>query len=78
MSDGQRASVLLHLRLHQSVHLACIGLALSLLHDLAYDEVQSPLASRPVVGYGRGALRHRLADSLLHSQLRLNEQLLYA
>jgi len=76
MDDGILG--LVYLPLHEPVHLARIRLAPRFLHDQANDEVQSPLASRPVVGHGRGALRHCLANSLLHSQLGSNEQPLYA
>ena len=55
--EKTESSALLHLRLHQPVHLARVRLSPGLLHHLANDKVQSPLASRPIVRNRRAALR---------------------
>jgi len=64
--DNKSRLALLHLRLHQSVHLARIRPAPSLLHHLAHYEVERPLASRSVVGHRCAALCHRFVDRSLH------------
>ena len=53
--EKTESSALLHLRLHQPVHLAGIRLPPGLLHHLAHYEVERPRASRPVVRNRRAA-----------------------